>query len=136
MKRSVITAFALFAALSVGPAYAQEASPLITGKQGYVTLKSDTKFGGTVLKRGSYLIQHQISNGRHVLTFWQMGDPSLAQEYSDQAFVGEPVSVPCSLETLNGRVKHTGVETVSDGTLSRLQKVEIKGETVGHAFGS
>jgi hypothetical protein len=135
MKRSIFFAFALFTALAVGPAYAQQTSPLIMGKQGYVTLKADTKFGDTVLKRGTYLVQHETSNGRHVLTFWQMGDPSLAQEYSDQAFVGEPVSVPCSLETLGGRVKHTEVETVPDGALSRVEKVEIKGETVAHAFG-
>jgi|GEM_PF-1820330 len=136
MKRSTLFAFALFSALAVGPAQAQQAAPQVTGKQGYVTLKSDTKFGDTVLKRGTYLIQHEMTNGRHVLTFWQLGDPSLAQEYSDQAFIGAPVSEPCSLETLSGRVKHTEVETVPDGTLGRIEKVEIKGETVAHTFGS
>lgn len=136
MKRSAFFTFALFTALAVGPAYAQQTSPVITGKQGYVTLKADTKFGDAVLKPGTYLIQHEASSGRHVLTFWRMGDPSLAQEYSDQAFIGAPVSVPCTMERLNARVKHTEVETVPDGTLSRVEKVEIKGETVAHAFGS
>ncbi len=137
MNRSHFFAMALFAAsLAAGPVLAQQNPALITGKQGYVTLKKDTKFGDTVLKSGTYLVQHEMNGGKHVLTFWQMGDPSLAQEYSDLAFVGEPVSVPCELETLSGRVKHTVVATIPDGTLSRIEKVEIKGETVAHAFGS
>jgi hypothetical protein len=52
MKSGHFFALALFAAMAVVPAFAQQDPTLITGKQGYVTLKSDTKFGDTVLKPG------------------------------------------------------------------------------------
>ena len=132
MKSAHFLAVALFAAMAVGPAFAQQDPTLTTGKQDYLTLKTGTKFGDTVLKPGIYLVQHEMSGGRHVLTFWQMGDPSLALQYSDRAFVGEPVSVPCQLETLPARVKHTGVTTSDDNKLARVVKVEIKGENVVH----
>ncbi len=45
-----------------------------------------------------------------------------------------PVSVPRELERLPARVKHTVVATVQDGTVSRIEKVEIKGENVAHTF--
>jgi hypothetical protein len=63
-----------------------------------------------------------------------MGDPNLAQEYSYLAFVGEPVSVPCRLESLPARVKHTGISTSDDDKLVRVVKVEIKGENILHEF--
>jgi len=132
MKSAHFLAVALFAAMAVGPAFAQQDPTLTTGKQDYLTLKTGTKFGDTVLKPGIYLVQHEMSGGRHVLTFWQMGDPSLAFQYSDRAFVGEPVSVACQLETLPARVKHTGVTTSDDNKLARVVKVEIKGENVVH----
>jgi hypothetical protein len=75
-----------------------------------------------------------MSGGRHVLTFWQMGDPNLAQEYSDLAFVSEPVSVPCRLESLPARVKHTDVTTSHGDKIARVVKVEIKGENVVHGL--
>jgi len=132
MKSGHFFAVALLAAMAIGPAVAQQDPTLITGKQGYVTLKTNTNFGDTVLKPGIYLVQHEMSGGRHVLTFWQMGDPSLALQYSDLAFVGEPVSVPCRLESLPARVKHTDVTTSHDDKLVRVVKVEIKGENVVH----
>ena len=73
-----------------------------------------------------------MSGGRHVLTFWQKGDPNLAQEYSDLAFVGEPVSVPCRLDMLPARVKHTGITTSDDDKLVSVVKVEIRGENIVH----
>lgn len=136
MKRSPFVVLGLFAALAVGSAYAQQDPTLITGKQGYVTLKADTKFGDTVLKAGTYIVQHEMQGKTHVLTFLQLGDPNLALQYSDLAFVGEPVSMPCNLEPLSARVKHTQVTTVADGKISRIEKVEIKGENVAHTFGS
>ena len=132
MKSAHFLALALFAAMAVGPAFAQQDPTLINGKQGYVTLKTDTKFGDTVLKPGIYLVQHEMSGGRHVLTFWQKGDPNLAQEYSDLAFVGEPVSVPCRLDMLPARVKHTGITTSDDDKLVSVVKVEIRGENIVH----
>jgi hypothetical protein len=98
MNRSHFLALGLFLALAAASAFAQQNPALITGKQGFLRLKADIKFGDTVLKPGTYIVQHEIQGGRHVLTFWQMGDPSLAQEYSDEALVGEPVGVPCNLE--------------------------------------
>ncbi len=134
MNRSHFIALALFAALTAGAVFAQPNPMELTGKQGFVTLKADTRFGNMVLKPGIYLIQHEMTRGTHVVTFWEMGDPNLALQYSDEAFVGDPVSVPCKLETLPARVKHTEVTTTHDGTLARVVKVEIKGENVAHEF--
>ncbi|HZC22879.1 MAG TPA: hypothetical protein VE866_06035 [Candidatus Binatia bacterium] len=88
----------------------------------------------SVLKPGTYYIEHEMNGGTHVFTFQQVGDPDLALQYSDESLVGQPVSVPCNLETLSARVKHTKLTTVPDGTLSRVVKIEIKGENVTHTF--
>jgi hypothetical protein len=61
MKSGHFFAVALFAAMAVGPAFAQQDPTLITGKQGYVILKTDTKFGDTILKPGIYLVENEIS---------------------------------------------------------------------------
>lgn len=106
----------------------------VVGKQGFVTLKADTDFGKTILKPGNYIVYYDATDGAHVLTFWRMGDPMLALQYSDEALVGKPVSVPCKLERLGARAKHTEVITASSGAISRIEKVEIKGENVAHTF--
>jgi hypothetical protein len=123
---------ALFAAMALGPAFAQQDPTLITGKTGLRDLTGRHQVRRDRAEAGIYLVQHEMSGGRHVLTFWQMGDPNLAHGYSDLAFVGEPVSVPCRLETLPARVKHTDVTTSDDNKLARVVKVEIKGENVVH----
>ena len=153
MKRAILIALALFAVQAAVPVLAQQnpsdnpllaasgtatapsASSLrIVGKQGWVTLKADTKFGDTVLNPGTYYVEHEIKSGTHVLTFQQVGDPDLALQYSDESLIGQPVSVPCNLETLPARVTHTKLITVPDGALSRVVKIEIKGENVDHSF--
>jgi hypothetical protein len=132
MNRSHFFALPLFTALTAGTVFAQQDPMQVTGKQGFVTLKADTKVGDAVLKPGTYIVEHEMTGKTHVLTFWKMGDPSLAQEYSDEALVGEPVSVACKLESLPSRVKHTEVATAQDDKLARVVKVEIKGENVAH----
>ena len=117
---------------SAGVFAASNSNKLVIGKQGWVTIKSATKFGGTVLKPGTYSIEHERVGGTHLVTLQQLGDPNLALQYSDQAFVGQPVSVPCELETLPARVKKTVVTIVPDGTGQRITKIEIKGENVAH----
>lgn len=153
MKRSILIALALLAVLAAVPALAQQnpsnthsfavtstttapsaPSVQIVGKQGWVTLKSDTKFGDAVLKPGTYYVEHEMSGLSHVFTFQQVGDPDLALQYSDESLIGRPVSVPCNLETLPARVKHTKLITVPDGTLTRVVEIEIKGENVAHTF--
>jgi hypothetical protein len=156
MKRSILVQMALLGALAAVPAFAQAGtssaaltdfqypsgdtatapmpSAPITGKQASVTLKSTTEFGKTVLKPGTYYVEHEIRGSGHVFTFWQAGDPNLALQYSDESLIGQPVSVPCQLEALSGRVKHTKLTMVPDGALSRVVKIEIKGEDVAHTF--
>ena len=152
MKRSILIHLALLGALSAAPAFAQQnpsdnpllpavtapvssaPSAQITGKQGWITLKSPTEFGDTVLKPGTYYVEHEIQGSGHVLTFQQVGDPDLALQNSDQSLVGQPVSAPCHLETLSARVKHTKLTTVPDGALSRVLSIQIKGENVAHTF--
>lgn len=152
MNRPILFALALFSILTVGNALAQQNpsdNPLlpdaavtappapaaeITGKQGWITLKSDTRFGNTVLKPGTYYVQHQMIAGSHELSFQQMGDPDLALQYSDEGTVGEPVSARCQIENLSARVKRTTIATVPDGTGRRTIKIEIKGENVAHTL--
>lgn len=120
------------AAPSAGVFAAPHSNTPVIGKQGWVTIKSATKFGDTVLKPGTYSIEHERVGGTHVVTLQQLGDPSLALQYSDQTFIGQPVSVPCELETLPARAKKTVVTIVPDGTGQRITKIEIKGENVAH----
>ncbi len=119
---------------SVGVFAAPNSNTPVIGKQGWVTIRSATKFGDTVLKPGTYSIEHERVGGTHLVTLQQLGDPNLALQYSDQAFVSQPVSAPCELEKLPGRAKKTVVTVVPDGTGQRITKIEIKGETVAHEF--
>ena len=106
----------------------------VVGKQGWITIKTTTKFGDALLKPSTYSIQHEAVGRTHVVTAQQLGDPDLALQYSDRAFVGQPVSVPCQMETLPARAKKTVVTVVPDGDGQRIARVEIKGENVVHEF--
>jgi hypothetical protein len=106
----------------------------VVGKQGWITLKADTKFGDTLLKAGVYYVQHEVSAGSHGVAFQRVGDPVLALQYSDEGTVGPPVTAQCRLESLPARVKRTTITTVPDGIMHRIAKIEIKGENVAHIF--
>lgn len=132
-----LTLIAIAGALLLNAALAFAASQSATkiGKQGDIWLSRETKIGDLTLKAGHYQVQHETANGaQHVLSFQQLGDPDLALQNSDMAFVGEPAVVSCTLETLDARAKHTRVTTVPDGNERRITRVEIKGETVAHVF--
>jgi hypothetical protein len=100
----------------------------ITGKQAWIALQEDTLVGDIVLKSGAYQIGHELRGGTHVFTFRMIGDTDLG------TFVGQPVSVPCRLETLSAHVKHTRLTRIPDGTRRRLVRIEIRGENVAHSF--
>lgn len=100
----------------------------ITGKQAWVALQEETLVGDVVLKSGAYQIGYELQGGTHGFTFRMIGDTDLG------TFVGQPVTVPCRLEALPARVKHTRLTRIPDGARRRLVRIEIKGENVAHTF--
>lgn len=137
-KNSLFLTLAVMAGvllLNVAFAFAASQSATKIGKQGDIYMSRVTKIGDLTLKPGHYEIQHETANGtQHAFSFQQLGDPDLALQYSDEATIGEPAMVSCTLETLTARVKHTRVTTVPDGNERRITRVEIKGENVAHVF--
>lgn len=149
MKPSILFALILATALAAITAFAQQNpsdNPLpstaaavptapdvqVVGKQGWITLKADTKFGDKLLKAGVYYLQHEVRAGSHGVTFQKVGDPDLALQYSDKGTDGPPVTAQCHLENLPTKAKRTTIGTVPEGTMRRIAKIEIKGENVAH----
>jgi hypothetical protein len=106
----------------------------IVGKQGWITIKSETKVGTQVLTPGEYYFSHEALGKNHYVSFQRVGDAGLAVEYSDEATVGPPIRVACRMETLPDTVKKTLSTAVSDGPEQRITRIEIKGENVSHEF--
>lgn len=106
----------------------------IVGKQGWITLKSETKVGDHALPAGIYYFSHEVRDGSHFMAFQQVGDPDIALQYSDEGTVGPVIRVECRMETLPARVKKTDATSVPDGTERRITRIEIKGENVAHEF--
>jgi hypothetical protein len=137
MKKSPVLLALITAALmvlNVTALASAHANAQIVGKQGWITIKSDTTVGDQVLTPGVYYFSHEALGNDHYVSFQKVGDPGLALQYSDEGTIGPPVRVECRMEPLSSRVKETVATTVRNGAEQRITGVEIKGENVAHEF--
>jgi hypothetical protein len=113
--------------------HATAGEKLMIGKQGTVSLSTDTKFGDTVLKPGEYVVQHAVEGEGHIFTFVNVATYTSTQAENPSS-TGNAYAAKCSIEPLQAKVRRTTVTTVPDGAGRRITRIEIKGETVAHVF--
>lgn len=128
MKRTIVAIGLLM--LMSGFVFARQTQ--ITGRSGWVTLRTSVRLDGVTLKPGSYLVEDETKGAEDRVRFSRSGDPGLALEYSDKAFEGEPVVASCVPQTVATVLKKTRIVTAADGTTKHAFQLEIKGENVVH----
>jgi hypothetical protein len=125
--------------LAAAAAPAQKEHALKVGKKGEITLTKQTKVGNMVLQPDTYVIQHRVSGDNHFVRFVELkqveAQPINAEQspytYTEADKAGE---LKCRVEPATGPIKETTAYTVIDGGVTRITKVEIKGEDVVHVF--
>ena len=105
---------------------------LLLGQEGFFTLKTETKFGDTVLKPGNYQLQHVIDGQGHSFTFVDVD--AFRASLSGQNPAATIYAVKCGIEPLKSKVQKTAVTIAPDGGVPRITKIEIKGENVAHTI--
>lgn len=105
-----------------GLLYAQHVEHLRVGKKGDIHLIAQTKLGDTVLKAGTYKVQHTIEGQDHVVVFKGTDGKEVAR-------------LKCKLEPLNKKAAYTAV-TISTNAAGEkeITQIQVSGEDAKHIF--
>lgn len=103
---------------------------LKVGKTGEVNIKSDVRIGGSILKRGKYLFQHEVEGEDHVFLFTEITknrktetlEPTVMRIKSKQALPGGKTSSSRLL-----------AKEEKDRTY-RVMVIEVANEDIMHTF--
>ena len=110
---------------------------LKVGKKGEITLTQPTKIGDILLQPDTYVVQHRMSGNDHFVRFVELKQveahptTELNYTYTEQDKAGE---IKCQVEHATSPSKETTVYTVTEGGVTRITKVAIKGEDVLHVI--
>lgn len=105
------------------------------GKKGDFMFQQEMKVGDVTLPPGHYRFQHRVDGSEHYVQFTEMkgmhGASGYEQPPSRLEDVGE---IKCRVEPLDGKVKATTIRWTKVGEGGRINRIEVKGETVAHVF--
>ncbi len=123
--------------LVLGPAVSAktERDNLAVGKEGLVTLSSNTTVGGFRLKPGSYKVfcEH-LESGDHHLVFTRMAK-RLPYSTGSRRPTSDVTKVACTMEILPLTMSQTKVVlAVNESGERSVSRVFIQGENVSHEF--
>lgn len=100
------------------------------GKQGAISFDSDVRIGGALLKKGEYIIQHQVEGDDHVFVF-KRG----IRRYTEVTPGKEVARVKCKVEPLGEKAPHSGLRYGTNAAGEKtVEEIHIKGEAVKHVF--
>ncbi len=101
----------------------RSAERLKVTEQGFVTFKAQTAVGESLLEPGTYRFQHDVEGEEHFVGFGTSPRESTAAR------------VKCGLEPLHRPAKATQVYVTWYGSrIGRVERIEVRGESVGHVF--
>ena len=107
---------------------------LKVGKNGEMTLDTETKVGDLTLKPGRYRFQHRVEGADHFVHFteWTKQSPYRPNETGTPK--AHPGEVRCRLEPLTKKVSQTKLSLQKEDGGYRLVRVEVAGEKAAHLF--
>lgn len=116
------------------PALAQHEEMVRIGKKGVVPFDTPVWVGDTLLKPGSYQIQHVMEGQDHVIVFTKMSHAG-ARPGGESVPTKEVTRLKCRIEPLGEKAKHGGMRFGTNAAGEKtLEEVHIKGENVKHLF--
>lgn len=114
------------------PLMAQKSDLVRIGKQGSVSFDSDVRVGDTLLKKGEYIIQHQVEGADHVFVFKRA---IRRYNYPEPEPGKEIARVKCKVEPLGEKSPHSGLRYGTNAAGEKtVEEIHIQGETVKHIF--
>ena len=117
-----LTVVLLLFAIAV-PAFAAATTIVRVGEETDITVDSRVRLADTILRPGSYYVQHAPAPSRHAVLFTDVNNPTVV------------VRTKCRLKRLNGIANYTAIYFESDPNGHRkLASLVIAGENVMHVF--
>jgi hypothetical protein len=116
------------------PALAQHEDMVRIGKKGVIPFDTPVRVGDTLLKPGSYQIQHVMEGQDHVIVFKKMLDPSPGYGPAT-ASEKETTRMKCRVEPLGEKAKYGLIRFGKNAAGEKtVEEVQILGENVKHVF--
>lgn len=118
-------------------AHAARDQELKVGKSDDVSFSEDVRVGETLLKPGTYRVQHRVAGGEHFVHFEALATttPSAHKTATGTAIpAGGVGDVKCRLEPLAARAQATSLHLSNEDGSQRLTKLLVRGENVAHVF--
>lgn len=105
------------------------------GKKGDFMFYQEMRVGDVTLPPGHYRFQHRVDGSEHYVQFTAMkgmhDGTTVERPPSRLEDVGE---IKCRVEPVDSKVKATTIRWTKTGEAGRINRIEVKGETVAHVF--
>jgi len=139
MRFTVMLSSALLAVASMTVGWAADSGDAIEiGKQDDFMFHQEMKVGDATIPPGHYRFQHRTDGSEHYVKFVVMKGMNIGTSpgrHDRRALSLEDVGeVKCRVEPLDGEVKATTIRWTKVGDAGRINRIEVKGETVAHIF--
>ncbi len=106
------------------------------GKTGEVTFSNEMRVGDLILRPGRYKFQHRVEGADHFVHFTEVTKGSSYSGSGGGVPKDHPGDVKCALEPLTKRVSQTTVHSTKENGVSRVTRVEVRGENAAHVLPS
>lgn len=105
------------------------------GKKGDFMFQHEMKVGDVTLPPGHYRFQHRADGSEHYVQFTAMKGMHSGSGVERPPLSLEDIGeIKCRVESLDSKVKATTIRWTKASEGGRINRIEVKGETVAHVF--